>query len=207
MLFETKSNNKLYLLLFNAAQVNLKSLETIKYIYHHVNKGLPFKPKRNGPTQCYKCLMFGHGATQCFRYTACMLCAGNLATKNCTTHANNTNTDFKCFNCLSAKIAYNHKANDINCPFRRKYTEARNNARSKKTPNQRPRANANNIESAIKSNKQPTHSRPTYADCTRAATTSTSNSRRGSITHSLNGLNANINKNIWSIAECTNILL
>lgn len=41
IMFESKSTNKLYLLHFNATQVNLKTLEAIKYVYHHVIKWLP----------------------------------------------------------------------------------------------------------------------------------------------------------------------
>lgn len=184
-MFETKSNNKLYLLHFNAAHVNKKTLEPVKYIYHHVVKWLPYKPKRNGPTQCYRCLMFGHGASQCNRYTVCMLCAGPHLAKDCLTHTNETNTEFKCFNCFSAKIAHNHKANDVNCPFRQKYEEARNNARNKRAPNQRTQANtqtstqANTVRMVPprRPTQLPIPSRPTFADYARTTTPSTSHTQ------------------------------
>lgn len=209
-MFDTKSTSKLYLLHFNAAQANMKTLQEVKYVYHHVIKWLPYKPKRKGPTQCYACLMFGHGAAQCHRFNACMLCAGEHLTKDCKTHANKENVIFKCFNCMSAKIPDNHKANDANCPFRQKYEVAINNARNKSKPKQNTQLNSLQSTTLATHTQQKTSDRPSYADTTRAATASTSRSninfetnRRSSI---MSTNSANISNNLWSMAECTNLL-
>lgn len=229
-MFNTKSSNKLYLLHFDAAQVNKKTLESIKYVYHHTVKWLPYKPKRNGPTICMRCCMWGHGARNCLRYTVCMLCAGEHLTKECTTHniATNTNTNnpqnFNCFNCKSANLVHNHKANDVNCPFRQKYETARESARNKTKPNQR---TAERTPSS--SQAPPPPSRQTsYADSMRVRTTSTSRSQQNAPTtsnntqsqahtntntrfnntssHPSDNSNTNPSSNLWSFDECANIL-
>lgn len=213
IMFESKSTNKLYLLHFNASQVNFKTLQDIKYVHHHVIKWSKYKPKRKGPTQCYRCLMYGHGISQCSRYAACMLCAGNHLTSTCLTHQNKPNAIFKCYNCLSAKLQDNHKANDIACPFRQKYEEARNNARNKAQPNQRTQPSTAENSTAVQSTK----SGPTYAERLRGATSATSRRQSNvSVSHTNNGgqssstqfnfSNANVGNNIWSISECTNII-
>lgn len=226
VMFNTQSKNKLYLLHFDAEKVNKKKLDTIKYVYHHVISWLPYKPKRNGPTQCMRCLMYGHGISSCFRYAVCMVCAGSHLTKEHDANADiadNTNTEFKCFNCLSAKLPHNHKANDAACPFRLKYENARNNARNK-TTTQRTQSNQN----AHTQNHRPTQtqtkkpSRPSYADTARTATASTShaqfdtttNSRKQSEAHSntrFNDTSSHTNRNantnnLWTIDECANLL-
>lgn len=224
-MFNTQAERKLYLLHFNAAEVNKKTLDAIKYVYHHKITWLPYKPKRNGPTQCLKCLWYGHGIKSCNRYTVCMLCAEPHLTTACPTHNNtntNRNTEFKCFNCMSAKLPHNHKANDANCPFRLKYEQAKNNARTKTTTNQRSNANTTRFAPA----PQPPPLRVSFADSTRTTTTtsaaaSTSTSNRQSYahtnarqyntsTHSIpsGNLNANTNpsSNLWTFDECANIL-
>lgn len=210
VMFNTKSTNKLYLLHFNATEANLKTLQEIKYICHHVIKWLPYTPKRSGPTQCYRCLMYGHGASQCNRFTACMLCAGTHITKECTTHVNNDNAIYKCFNCWSAKVKDNHKANDAKCPFREKYEEARDNARNKSKAKQKTQQKSFQNTSPVLQTQQQSSDRPTYADQARAAAAATS---RSSISHerhrraSIMSTNSvNVNNNLWSMAECTNLL-
>lgn len=160
-MFNTPSAKKLYLLHFNA-DVNMKSLEPIKYVYHHVIAWLPFKPERNGPKQCHKCLM-----TSCHRYTVCMLCAGKQFTKDCPNNNNSTNNinqTFTCFNCKSANLQHNHKANAVDCPFRLKYEHAKNNARTKSTTNKQMNTNALSFVPAP--TPPPQHS--SYADTARA---------------------------------------
>lgn len=132
ILFKTNSPNKLYLCHFNKNEVSLKSLNTITSVYHHIVKWMPYKPKHKGPTQCYRCCMYGHGASTCNRYQVCILCSGNHATNGC---PNANNTVYKCFNCASANLPHDHKATDPSCPFRTKYQMARNNARDKNKRN------------------------------------------------------------------------
>lgn len=229
-MFNTKSPNKLYLLHFNASEVSKKTLEPIKYVHHHVISWLPFKPKRNGPTQCLKCLMYGHGISSCNRYAVCMLCAGEHLTSACPTHNKtntNSNTKFSCFNCKDADLAHDHKANAADCPFRLKYEQARNNARSKTATNNRSNANAQHFVPA----PQPPPLQSSFADNFRTsaqpssrthtnATPSTSTSNHthsqprihtnarhnNTSSHSFATDSSNVNNNTWTFAECANIL-
>lgn len=132
-MLNTNSTNKLYVVQFNKSDVSMRDLHEIKTVHHHIVKWLPFK-KRNGPTQCLRCCMYGHGIQSCNRASICGLCSGNHLSTSCelfNKKTESTKSAFKCFNCASANIEHNHKANDINCPFRAKYIEARVNSRKK----------------------------------------------------------------------------
>lgn len=228
-MFNTQSKNKLYLVHFDAEQVNKKTLESIKYVYHHVIRWQPYKPKRNGPTQCLRCLWYGHGLRSCNRYAACMLCAGQHLTSACTVHKKgetNNNAIFTCFNCKSANQPHNHKANDINCPFREKYELARNNARTKTTSNHRTQANttryvqappppplhtsfADNARTTQSSSSRTQHNTTRTSNHTHSQARTNTNARfSNTSTHSnTNGnVNTNVNNNKWSFDECCSIL-
>lgn len=132
VMFNTQSSNKLYLCHFKKDEVNMKQLNEIKTIYHHIVKWLAYKPKHNKPTQCMKCLMYGHGIRSCFRYAVCMQCSGNHLTTECTViTADTQHPNFTCFNCKSNNLPHSHKANDPECPFRAKYEAAKRQARNK----------------------------------------------------------------------------
>lgn len=139
-MFKTKSPNKLYLCEFVDCDIDMKKLNEVKSVYHHIIKWASYKPKRKGPTQCHRCLMYGHGISMCNRFAACLQCGGNHLTKDCTVITKDTtNPAFKCFNCASANLDHAHKANDPACPFRAKYvkskTNTRNNSNSQPTQN------------------------------------------------------------------------
>lgn len=145
VMFNTESKNKMYLCHFNKKDaddndVDMKSLKLITAVYHHIVKWMPFKPKQKGPTQCYRCCMYGHGASTCHRYQVCLLCSGPHETKNCTIDSAQ-NPVYKCFNCVSANLPHNHKATDSACPFRAKYELARSKTRDKNT--RKPHAHQN----------------------------------------------------------------
>lgn len=148
VMFNTKASSKLYLCHFDNGEVNMKKLNSIKTVYHHIVSWQAFKPKNKGPTQCYKCSMYGHGISSCKRFAVCMLCGGNHLTTACTVITKTTeNPTFKCFNCESANLQHNHKANDINCPFRAKYIDTVGQARGK-----------NKQKSTLKKNDETSHS-------------------------------------------------
>lgn len=134
IMFNTNSPNKTYLCHFNKSDVDMKKLNTIKVIYHHIVNWLPFKPKQRGPTQFFRCCMYGHGASTCNRYIACLLCSGAHETKLCPQQSAQSPV-YKCYNCFSANLNHNHKATDPDCPFRSKYELARNNMREKSKRN------------------------------------------------------------------------
>lgn len=218
IMFNTKSVSKLYLLHFDAESVNKQMLNEIKYLYHHVITWLPFKAKRKGPTQCMRCLMYGHGISSCSRYTVCMLCAGTHLTKECTTHNGNTNTDFKCFNCLSANIQHNHKANDVNCPFRMEYEQARSNARNRTSNYKNAQSDTHRQQTHTKTTRPPPTptSQKSYADAARGATASSSRTQSNPRTTTHNqsqarstpndNFDAGPSSNLWSFEECANLL-
>lgn len=135
----TKNQNPhhcLYLVQFNTKDVSFNILRKVRAIDHIIVNWKPFKPRNRGPTQCNKCLMFGHGAQNCHRSEACMLCASTShATANC--HYNENTKEafvFKCYNCVSKNLPNtNHRANDPKCPCRSTYLEIRNNINHKNT--------------------------------------------------------------------------
>lgn len=210
IMFNTQSHNKLYLCHFNKSEVNIKTLNTIKVIYQHIIKWQPFKPQANSPTQCYRCCMYGHGARSCNRFAVCSLCSGNHTSKECTVITPNTeNPVYKCFNCASTNLPNNHKANDINCPFRAKYVAAKEKARDKNkqksTPAQRyePIQHQHHVLAP-----QPPPLKISFADATAQRNTqthkpSTSTSNTSSL-HSFSSSNSS--NNLWSFAEVSQLL-
>lgn len=170
--------------------------------------------------------MYGHGISSCNRYTVCMLCAGTHLTKDCTVNNNNNpNTIFQCFNCKSAKLPHNHKANATDCPFRQKYELARNNARNKTTSNKRLNPNAPRFAPA----PSPPPLRSSFADSMRTSAQSSFRSQSNTATTTANNTQSqartntgtrsshipsysndndrpNENNNIWSFEEVSNIL-
>lgn len=68
------TDNVLYLMHFNRNEVNMANLRNISVVFNHIIKWLPYKPRSKGPTQCYNCGMFGHGASFCHRPAVCLLC-------------------------------------------------------------------------------------------------------------------------------------
>lgn len=213
IMFNTKSSNKLYLCEFDSAVVNMKKLNDVNAVYHHRVKWLAYKQTRNGPTQCRRCLMFGHGQKFCNRYTACGLCSGNHLTSECTVISVNTkNPTYKCFNCASAKLPHTHRADDETCPFRAKYMETRTNAKtkSKRGTSEQKR---DNINTNVRNERAPapTSSRTSFANAVsngkiqpniqQASTSSAPNSFATTSTH-----NDNSNNDLFSIAEVSQIL-
>lgn len=213
VMFTTNSYNKLYLCHFDQTHINMKVLKAIKVVHQHIVTWMPYKPKRLGPTQCFKCCMYGHGISSCNRFSVCMLCSGNHTTKECNTITPSTiNPIYKCFNCASANIKHDHKANDPNCPFRAKYELSRDNARNKhkpKSPTARQMINSayNKSDSAhrfvMAPKPPPLHT--SYASIARTH----SNSQTNSNPHSMNTNTAisNDNNNLWTISEVTELLL
>lgn len=213
VMFNTKSHNKLYLCHFDKQAVNMKVLNTIKAVFHHIVTWQPFKPKDTAPTQCYRCAMYGHGASSCMRYAVCMLCSGQHLTKECTQIKADANEPiYKCFNCVSNKLPHNHKANDPTCPFRAKYIATRESARNKN--NQKPSTHTQNVNNktdnqnnryvrAPQPTPPPTTSR-TYAEAVSQGNTRTANKQQDT---NWNVTSQQNESNIWSLAEVTQLLL
>lgn len=216
-MFNTKAASKLYLCHFDKSEINMKTLNTIKVVYSHIIKWQAYKPKQQTLTQCYRCSMYGHGASTCVRYTVCMLCAGEHLTKECTVIKPDTqNAVFKCFNCLSNNLPHSHKANDIQCPFRAKYSATRENMKSKNRKSTSP-TNMNNNNNNIYTNNehryerapQPEPMKLSYAAA--AALTNTqskpTHTTKSSSSNQNTFSNVDDNNNLWSFAEVSQIML
>lgn len=214
IMFNTKSFNKLYLCHFNQPNINMRKLKSVKIVHHHIVTWSPYKPKRVGPTQCFKCCMYGHGISSCNRFSVCMLCSGNHTASDCNVITPTTlNPLYKCYNCASANIKHDHRANDTNCPFRAKYELSRNNARNKykhKVPatHGTTRNFSNNANRFVLApTPPPLHS--SFASVSRANNEQQTQSHTQSIpiNRALYTSNLNSSKELWTIAEVTNLLL
>lgn len=215
VMFNTKSHNKLYLCHFDKANTNMKLLKSIKVVHQHIVTWMPYKPKRMGPTQCYRCCMYGHGISSCNRFAVCMLCSGNHTTTECNVITpSTTNPTFKCFNCECANIKHDHKANDPNCPFRAKYELSRDNARNKHkqkpSSNRRNTFNANDKVSSVHRfvlAPAPLPQYASYASVTQAQNNIQPNIDNRSKQQHTHTSNSNSNNDLWSISEVTSLLL
>lgn len=223
VMFNTPSHNKLYLCHFDKDKVNMKTLKTIKVVYHHIIAWQPYKPQNKSPTQCYRCCMYGHGARSCSRYAVCLLCSGNHLSKECTVITiNTTNPTYKCFNCASANIPDKHKANDVNCPFRAKYEAAKEKARDKNkrtTSTSRQSTNKKN-DGSKPSHKyvlapQPPPMKVSFAEAATQQSTQhrTQPTAQNSTHHAFAQTSSqhsfvppNTNENLWSFAEVSQLL-
>lgn len=131
------NSNKLYLVHFKNDEINMSNLKNMTVIYKHIIRWLPYKPKRNGPTQCYKCLMYGHGASHCHRAQKCLLCGASHKPDECPNRDKKSNDNtanpstFKCYNCANNNLPHKHKASDSKCPFRERYVQIRANITTK----------------------------------------------------------------------------
>lgn len=214
VMFNTKASSKMYMCHFaQTEKVNEKSVSTIKSVYQHIVTWKKYKPKNKGPTQCYKCSMYGHGIQGCQRFAVCMLCANNHLTKDCKVIAKDTSHPaYKCYNCSSAKLEHNHKANDLNCPFRAKYIATIDKARSKnkaktesKRITQRTHTNAHSNAGTYVKAPMPSPLTRTFAET--ASSFNTNQNRRNTAPRVSNNTQTQSNDDLWSIGEVTHLLL
>lgn len=136
-------NNAVYKVQFARKNFNPKSLNNITAICNVIVSWKKYKGRKSdNPTQCWKCLMYGHGGDHCNRASACMLCANQHHTKDCPLMAHEKSpAAFSCFNCKKhGKERTDHSANDLKCPMRALYLETRAKAT---TRNPRGRINSN----------------------------------------------------------------
>ena len=128
----TTADNALYVAEFSRAKVSKKKILGIKYLNGICINWRNNVSKRNGPTQCTKCAMFGHGAANCHRQQRiCLLCADPRHDMSECPLKENENANFKCFNCKSKGLRSDHRANDLSCPKRKEYMQLRQNITKK----------------------------------------------------------------------------
>ncbi|XP_046805480.1 uncharacterized protein LOC124419548 [Lucilia cuprina] len=175
----SSSNNAVYKVQFTRKTFNPESLKKIRTISNVIISWKKYKPKNDKPTQCWNCLMYGHGGEHCFRLPACMICANDHHTKDCPYNSNDKSpAAFSCFNCKKyGKERIDHSANVINCPLRSLYLETRARATSKSFQrnnrrNQSDTFHYNNadfpniVSNTVNNNKNNNvfHNKPTYAN-------------------------------------------
>lgn len=213
VMFNTNASSKLYLCHFQKSEVSMGILHNIKSVYHHVVSWQPFKPKNKGPTQCYKCCMYGHGISSCKRFPVCMLCGNSHLTTACTSITKTTeNPAYKCFYCAKANLQHNHKANDEKCPFRAKYLATVDKARNKNKQQSKPNKNNGASQSSHSSSNGQYVKAPTpppltqsFAAATATATPSQSNQQQTPSTSTES--NQHTDNNLWSFNEVAHLLV
>lgn len=133
--FATKiyANHATYLVYFEHGSIKVADLrKNHKHIMHTIVHWSYYKNKRNGPTQCRNCQMFGHGSSNCYLPKKCLICAQEHSHTDC---PEKDKEKIKCANC-----GKNHLANDEKCGHLREYI-------SKKTKaNYRNRNRTNNVK-------------------------------------------------------------
>ena len=93
----TTADNALYVAEFSRAKVSKKKILGIKYLNGICINWRNNVSKRNGPTQCTKCAMFGHGAANCHRQQRiCLLCVDPRHDMSECPLKENENANFKC---------------------------------------------------------------------------------------------------------------
>lgn len=149
---KTAKSNKddaLYAIEFDKNQVTKKDVRGIKYLCGIVIQWRNPLRRAQGPVQCSKCTMYGHGAPNCFRKSVCLGCGGPHDFSVC--QLSKTTSEgpvvYKCFNCQrNNKKNINHRADDKRCPSREEYLEMRQ------------RLSNNNRQINANRNKRPTYS-------------------------------------------------
>lgn len=124
----SSADDAVYKIQFERKSFNPNYLRNVKSICKVLITWKKHKPKKSErPTQCWNCLMYGHGGDHCNRKPACMTCAKTHKTSECPfTKDNKRPAVFSCFNCKQAgEERTDHAANDIKCPLRQKYLEIR----------------------------------------------------------------------------------
>lgn len=127
------TNDAVYKVQFLRKNFNPSYLHSVKTIQNVIVSWKKSKPRNNNkPTQCWNCLMYGHGGENCNRRPACMICANQHHTNDCPFNKNDKRPAvFSCFNCKKfGKERTDHSANDVNCPL---YLEVREKATNKQT--------------------------------------------------------------------------
>lgn len=113
-----------YLLYFKKIQGEnfLQTLNKVKRVYGFKVRWANYKTKHNGPTQCSKCLQFGHGQRGCNKPLNCFRCSEQHDSKTCPFVSKENNKvpieRLKCFFC-----GEKHTALSPDCNIRKQIIE------------------------------------------------------------------------------------
>lgn len=133
------NNSCLYIVYFaNELQTKLNELKAHKYIMNAVVRWSPYIHTKNGPTQCSRCQLYGHGNKNCNLAPRCMFCSGKHETEKCTIQASTSSATPptpKCCLCSG-----DHTSKDKNCPKRMEYISMRIRTSQRQPPPRTSRA-------------------------------------------------------------------
>lgn len=203
-------SNKKYIVQFDPIENSKNDVKNINVILNHVIKWIPYKRRNRGPTQCVNCGMFGHGVSACNRKSNCLLCGESHATKEC--HFNDNNNEqrvFKCNNCKSNELPFNHRANDPNCPSRLRYIEikAKSNKRNTQKSTQQFQVTENEFPRMNAHMHSRTNSEPSTVTVTPHSSRSYAYVAKSPPTQRASNQNSNANEELFTFAEISNIML
>lgn len=169
-------DDALYMLEFDRTKATKKDVQKVRLLGHIVVRWKKPKKFNNGPTQCSKCTMYGHGAKNCYRKNVCVACSGNhdLAVCQVNKTLDESSPAYKCFNCIkNNRRNTNHRADDRRCPSRKDYLTIRENIYIKSRPpprRQMPQVFENSLENfpQMPGSKIPTISHFGYSEAVKA---------------------------------------
>jgi hypothetical protein len=126
-------NHTLYIVyFFKRDKVRLADLQAQKTIGYMRVQWSHYQNKRTGPSQCSKCLRFGHGTANCHAEARCIRCAQTHASKDCPLIQVEGGGEplkmvakdlLKCVHC-----GFQHTANYQGCSKRQEFIRARETA-------------------------------------------------------------------------------
>jgi hypothetical protein len=93
----------------------LKILTDVKHVKGYRARWAKYESKRNGPSQCSRCLQFGHGERGCYKLPICFRCSEQHESKNCAHISKEINKvpaeKLRCHFCGEQHTAVNQKCN------------------------------------------------------------------------------------------------
>lgn len=113
------ANSCLFLVYFADKAINLDTLKQTRAIGNVIVKWARYITTKNGPTQCNKCQIYGHGSKNCNLPPRCLFCGGKHSKNDCI-HADGNDFTPRCCLCNG-----NHNANAAECPSRLNYMQMR----------------------------------------------------------------------------------
>lgn len=113
----------------------LKTLTNVKFVDECRVRWAKYESKRNGPSQCSRCLQFGHGERGCYKFPICFRCSEQHESKSCIHISKEVNKvpaeKLKCHFCGEQHTAVNQKCN-VRIQIIEKWTKKSNKESSSK---------------------------------------------------------------------------
>jgi hypothetical protein len=135
-----QANRVLFLVYFpKKDRVKLEDLQKVGVVNYMRVTWSHFRNKRIGPTQCSRCLRFGHGTANCHALARCIRCAKSHASNDCPLIKNGDGpvlkqVDVSLLRCIHC--AQQHTANYSGCKKRLDLIKSRQTASLNTRPNQ-----------------------------------------------------------------------